>query len=147
LSEGALLVAYFGHGSITQWGKDRIFTTDDVATLTNGHRLPVVLNMTCLTGLFTHPQVDSLAETLLWQQEGGAVAVLAPTSLTLPGDQSFLSRALAEALFRDRLPTLGQALLQAQRQIPTDEPGTRDVMRTFLLFGDPALRVAYPQRR
>jgi hypothetical protein len=144
LDEGNLLVAYFGHGSVTQWGKDRIFTTADGAALTNGDRVPVVLNMTCLTGLFTHPKVDSLAETLLWQAGGGAVAVLAPTSLTLAGDQSFLSRPLVEALLRDRIPTLGQAVLQAQRQVPTDSAGTRDVMQTFLLFGDPALRLAHP---
>lgn len=144
LEEGDLLVVYFGHGSVTQWGKDRIFTTADTSALDNSGRLPVVLNMTCLTGLFTHPQVESLSEVLLWQEKGGAVAALAPTSLTLATDQSFLSRPLAEALLRDRTPTLGQALLQAQRQVPTDNAGTRDVMQTFLLFGDPALRVAYP---
>ncbi|MFQ5858924.1 MAG: C25 family cysteine peptidase, partial [Anaerolineae bacterium] len=101
LEAGNLLVAYFGHGSVTQWGKDRIFTTTDIASLGNAERLPVVLNMTCLTGLFTHPKVDSLVETLLWQPEGGAVAALAPTSLTLPTDQSFLSEALVEALLEN----------------------------------------------
>jgi len=88
--------------------------------------------------------VDSLAETLLWQAGGGAVAVLAPTSLTLATDQTFLSRPLAEALLQDRAPTLGEAVLQAQRQVPTEGAGTRDVMQTFLLFGDPALRLAHP---
>lgn len=144
LEEGNLLVAYFGHGSVTQWGKDRVFTAADSATLSNGDRLPVVLNMTCLTGLFTHPQVDSLAETLLWHEGGGAVAVLAPTSLTLATDQTFLSRPLVEALLQDQVPTLGAAVLQAQRRVPTEFAGTRDVMQTFLLFGDPALRLAYP---
>ncbi len=142
LDDGNLLVAYFGHGSVTQWGKDRIFTTADVASLGNGERLPVMLNMTCLTGLFTHPKVESLAETLLWEPEGGAVAVLAPTSLTLPTDQSFLSQALVEALLADSDATLGQIFLRAQRQVPTEGAGTRDVMQTFLLFGDPALPLA-----
>lgn len=144
LEAGSLLVAYFGHGSVTQWGKDRIFTAADSAALSNGDRLPIVLNMTCLTGLFTHPRVESLAEALLWREGGGAVAVLAPTSLTLATDQTFLSQPLAEALLREQAQTLGEALLRAQRQVPTEQVGPRDVMQTFLLFGDPALRPAYP---
>ncbi len=139
---GSLLVAYFGHGSVTQWGKDNLFTNEDIAGLGNGDRLPVVVNMTCLTGLFTHPELDSLAEALLWEPEGGAVAVLAPTSLTLPNDQSFLSSALVEALQADPDATLGEISLAARRQISLDSPGGRDVMLTFLLFGDPALRLA-----
>jgi hypothetical protein len=70
----ARLIVYFGHGSLNQWGKDRIFTAMDVPSLANGNRLPIVVNMTCLTGLFTHPKVTSLTETLLWLPEGGAVA-------------------------------------------------------------------------
>ncbi len=142
LEEGSLLVAYFGHGSVSQWGKDRLFSVADSTALRNAERLPVMLNFTCLTGLFTHPKVDSLAETLLWQPHGGAVALLAPTSLTLAWDQSFLSRPLAEAWLEGAAATLGELFLQAQRQVPVDAPGTRDVMQTFLLFGDPALRVA-----
>ncbi|MEJ2710515.1 MAG: C25 family cysteine peptidase, partial [Anaerolineales bacterium] len=135
------MIAYFGHGSVNMWGKDRLFTTADVASLSNHAHLPVVLNMTCLNGLFTHPQVESMAEALLWQPQAGAVAVLAPTSLTLPTDQSFLSTPLVQALQEQAGVTLGEALLQARRQVPQHDPGTRDVMETFLLFGDPALNV------
>jgi hypothetical protein len=142
MEPGSLLVNYIGHGSISQWGKDLIFTTADAAALANGKRLPVVLNMTCLTGLFTHPKVESLAEGLLWAEGGGAVAVLAPTSLTLPGDQSFFNQALFQALLRDRIPTLGQAIVRAKRQTPADSAEVRDVVETFTLFGDPALRLA-----
>ena len=144
LNEGSALVGYFGHGSVTQWGKDNLFTVKDVASLQNGDRLPLVINMTCLTGLFTHPRVQSLAEALLWKSGGGAVAVLAPTSLTLPGDQSLLSDALVQRLLKDRAARLGDVFLQAQRAVPAQGPGTLDVLRTFLLFGDPALKLVQP---
>jgi hypothetical protein len=144
LNEGSALVAYFGHGSVTQWGKDNLFAVKDVTSLQNGERLPLVINMTCLTGLFTHPRVQSLAEALLWKPAGGAVAVLAPTSLTLAGDQSFLSNALAQSLLKDRAARLGDIFLQAQREVPAQVPGTLDVLRTFLLFGDPALKLVQP---
>jgi hypothetical protein len=141
LQQGDLLIAYFGHGSLNMWGKDRLFTTQDVAKLTKMQQLPVFFNLTCLTGLFTHPQIESLAEALLWQPEGGAAAVLAPTSLTLPNDQSFLYKPLVQAMLDDPSGTLGDFLLYARRQVPVDAPGRRDVMETFLLFGDPALQL------
>jgi hypothetical protein len=123
------------------WGKDRLFSTDDVGKLTTQKRLPIVVNMTCLTGLFTHPKVESLAESLLWQKGGGAVAVLAPTSLTLPTDQSFLTKPLVDEMLTDPEPALGQILQRARQQVPINNSGTRDVLETFLLFGDPALHL------
>jgi hypothetical protein len=144
LNSGSALVGYFGHGSVTQWGKDNLFTVKDVAALQNGGKLPIVINMTCLAGLFTHPKVQSLAETLLWKAEGGAVAVLAPTSLTLSNDQSFLSKALVQGYLKDRAARLGDVFLQAQREVPTEGSGAQDVLRTFLLFGDPALKIVQP---
>ncbi len=141
LKQGDLLVAYFGHGSLNMWGKDRLFTTQDVAALKDMQHLPVVLNFTCLTGLFTHPKIELLAETMLWQPGGGAVAALAPTSLTLPTDQSFLYKPFVQAMLGDPSGSLGDFLLSARRQVPTDAPGRRDVMETFLLLGDPALQL------
>ena len=142
LNDGYALVSYFGHGSVTQWGKDNLFTVKDSAALTaRGGALPVVLNFTCLTGLFTHPKVQSLAETLLWQADAGAVAVLAPTSLTLGSDQSFLSDALVSEFLANPTERLGDLVLKAWQAMPTGEAGARDVLQTFLLFGDPALRI------
>ncbi len=143
-NEGRALVGYFGHGSVTQWGKDNLFTVKDAAALQNGAKTPVVINMTCLTGLFTHPRVESLTEMLLWNPEGGAVAVLAPTSLTLSSDQSFLSQPLMHDLLSDHAARLGDVFLEAQREVPAQDAGTRDVLRTFLLFGDPALKLVQP---
>jgi hypothetical protein len=142
LNQGDGLVAYFGHGSLNMWGKDRLFSTQDVSSLQNNDRTTVMINMTCLTGLFTHPKETSLAEAMLWQPQAGAVAVLAPTSLTLPTDQSFLSRSLIEALLEQPGLTLGEALLYARQQISSENIGSLDVMETFLLFGDPALSVS-----
>lgn len=141
-SEGQALVTYFGHGSLKMWGKDRLFTVEDAAQLENT-ALPVVLSMTCLTGLYTHPEMESLADAFLFNPGGGAVAVLAPSSLTLAADQSFLSRPLAQEMLGNPQATLGEVHLAARRQIDLDSPGQRDVMMTFILFGDPALSLPF----
>jgi hypothetical protein len=139
--EGDLLVAYFGHGSVSMWGKDRLFSVEDVSKMNTADHLPVVLNMTCLTGLFTHPKVQSLAESMLWEPDGGAVVVLAPTSLTVSNDQTFLLRSFISILLENPELPLGEVLRQARENMPVDTIGMFDVTRTFLLFGDPALRL------
>ena len=144
IENGNLVVSYFGHGSIDMWGKDQLFSVKEAADLRNENRLPVVMTMSCLNGLFTHPEIESLAETLLWNPEGGAVAVLAPTSLTLTTDQTILSQAFIKNLSDYPEASIGEILLKAQQEIPNKNPGAVEVLLTFLLFGDPAMRLAYP---
>jgi len=141
LNQGSWLAAYFGHGSLNMWGKDKLLSNPDVQKLENGRQLPIIIQMTCLTGLFTHPTKTSLAEALLFEAGDGAIATLAPTSLTLPGDQSYLSSAFTKALMDGNNQRLGEAFLAAQRQVILENPGGQDVLWTFLLFGDPALRI------
>ena len=136
-----LILAYFGHGSIQMWGKDALFTVDGIKGLTKKSVIPYVLNFTCLTGLFNHPQVESIAEALLWKEDGGAIVVVAPTSLTLPVDQSQLSVALAQNLDNKNFQTIGEAFWDSQMSMTMKIPSERDVILTYLLFGDPALRL------
>ena len=141
MSQGELILGYFGHGSVNMWGKDKLFSTKDIANLHNDQIVPLIINMTCLTGYFTHPKVLSMAEAFLWQPHAGALTVLAPSSLTLPGDQSFLTQAFVDALNSNPDLTVGELHLISRRKIPADQEGSLDVMRTFMLFGDPALRL------
>lgn len=141
LDEGVLFMSYFGHGSVTMLGKDRIFSVEDSAALANKENLPIMLNSTCLAGLFTHPEAESLTESMLWNPDGGAVAALSATSLTIPTDQAYLMDAFVAAFLANPDASLGDLLLLAQRQIPVEQEGVREVMDTFLLFGDPALKL------
>lgn len=144
ITDNDFLVAYFGHGSINMWGKDMLFSNDNVKELSNLKHYPIILNFTCLTGLFSHPEQESLAEALLWQANGGAVAVIAPTSLTLASDQSFLSRPLATSIVENPNTTIGTLLQEVRLDMANKGDGVRDVMLTFLLLGDPATQLTRP---
>jgi hypothetical protein len=137
-NQGARVIAYFGHGSLTAWGQDSLLTSTQAAALQKREFVPLILNFTCLTGFFIHPEQESLAETLLWSA-GGATSVLAPSSLTLPSNQSFLAEAVAKALYGSARTT-GEAVLSAWNSAP-DDPAVREVLQTFLIFGDPAARL------
>ena len=133
--QGALLVNFIGHGSVDIWTDSGLFGGQDAKSLTNGIRLPFVIAMTCLNGFFHDVYTTSLAETLLAAPGGGAVGVFASSSLTDPHAQAATNQELVRALFADHA-TAGEAAMSAQKK-STDS----DVRRTFLLFGDPAMRL------
>jgi hypothetical protein len=53
---GALIWNYSGHASVQVWATENIFTTKDVAALSNAGKLPFVVAMTCLDGFFGYPE-------------------------------------------------------------------------------------------
>jgi len=142
-NQGAWLVTYTGHGSLDLWGKTEILSRDALGGLGPPGRPPIVIHLTCLTGLFAHPKEASLGEKMLWS-DSGPVAVIAATSLTLPSDQEPFAVALLEALANPAVRTVGDALLQAQRSPNLDYPGGQEIIDTFNLLGDPALIIARP---
>ncbi len=107
--------------------------TDSALALANT-TFPFFINLTCLNGYFIIPTVDSLATTLLTDTAGGAVGVIASSSLTGFTPQTELGSALLGELFTGA--TVGEALVAAKRVV--SDP---DVRRSYLLFGDPSMRV------
>jgi hypothetical protein len=136
INQGPLLVNFIGHGSVEVWTGDPILSTSDAAALNNGTRLPVFLMMTCLNGSYQNPARESLAESLVRSEAGGAVAVWASSGMTEPAPQFNMSAALYQQLFGSQPLTLGEAIRKAK----TGNAGI-DVRRTWILFGDPAMRL------
>jgi hypothetical protein len=143
-ADGIGLVGYFGHGSLSQWTKEKAFGSGDALKLTNRERLPIVFTLTCLSGFFQHPSTPSLGEILLRNAGGGAVAAIVPSSAAVLEDQRLLARELARGLSANdtNQRTLGEILLQAQTALPVTHPGAREILLTFNLLGDPSLPVA-----
>jgi hypothetical protein len=135
INAGALVVNYFGHGTEASWNGG-LLAGGDSASLTNGTRLPFVTDMTCWNGWFSSPYGETLAESLLKAPQGGAVAVWASSALTEPSSQLVLDQALYRHLFQGPAITIGEAAAKAKAEV-ADE----DVRRSWILFGDPALRL------
>jgi uncharacterized repeat protein (TIGR01451 family) len=138
INAGQLLVNYNGHGSVQVWGNGLLNDTT-AASLSNGNKLPVFVAMNCLNGFFHDVYTQSLAEALMLAPNGGAVAVWASSGLTAPSSQFQMDRALTQSLFSQASITLGDAVLFAKSGI-----GDPDVRKTFILFGDPLMRLKQP---
>jgi hypothetical protein len=142
LADGSLIVNYIGHGSMGLWAEEGLLSSEQVSSLGNDGRQPMMILMSCLLGFFGHPERDAMGEELLLAEDGGAVAVFAPSSLTLSSDQEPLNRALLTVLLEEDAHPVGLAILEAKRSVASETQGQRDVIETFTLLGDPALRLA-----
>lgn len=141
INNGQLLVNYNGHGSVEVWSSGSLFDDTMAASLTNGNKLPVFVAMNCLNGFFHDVYTQSLAESLMLAPKGGAVAVWASSGLTNAQPQFQMDTQFAKALFSFPAPVLGDAILTAKSGI-----SDLDVRRTFILFGDPAMKLRMPER-
>jgi hypothetical protein len=147
---GTLVVNYSGHGSTQIWAEEHIFENGDVADLTNGEKLPFFVSMSCLTGYFSDPETwndPSLTEALL-RSENGAVATLMPTGMTTTQGQHILDATLFDAIFTEDIRTLGPAVsIAKQTLLANGDSQYEEVSETFLLFGDPAMKLKIPLPR
>lgn len=139
---GAWLATYIGHGSLELWGKESLFHPAAVAGW-NKQQPPIVIQFTCLTGLFAQPGVQSLAEVMI-QHDNGPVLTVAATSLTLSTHQEPFAAALLQNLANPEFARMGDAFHHAQISLNIEDDGLREISDTFVLLGDPSARIVRP---
>jgi hypothetical protein len=64
--------------------------------------------------------------------------------MTEPEGQHLLDRALFQALFSEDIRTLGPAISSAKQTLLANGLGYQEISETFLLFGDPAMKLKVP---
>ena len=174
LCEGCLFFVYIGHGQ--HRGLDHVRTpgrpypileSADVPRLTAEHGAPIALFLSCHAAAFDGPE-DCLGEDL-FRHDGGPVAVIGGSRVTMPYAMAVLGQRLLDECFLLRRATLGEMLLAAKRGMILD---ARDDERSqaldaaaaaispkpdqlaeerlehvqmFNLLGDPLLRVPHPR--
>jgi uncharacterized repeat protein (TIGR01451 family) len=136
LNRGALLVNFDGHGAEQQWSFADLFNTNDAQALSNGGRLPVYIVMNCLNGFFQDVYAQSLAESILLAPNGGGVAVWASSGFTEQPPQATLNQAILRQFMLHPANPLGRLILDAKSTTIDN-----DVRRTWVLFGDPAMKL------
>jgi hypothetical protein len=121
INSGGLFWVYIGHGSVTQL--DHFLVRDqwlpicdelDTRRFDSPNGPPIAIMLACFTGAYD-AKVDCLGERLLAQPRG-PIAVIAGSRVTMPYGLSQIASEMINGCFRDRLPTLGELLLQAKRR-------------------------------
>ena len=129
--QGGLFWVYIGHGNVVELDRFQvgqewlpIGLPSDTAKFNCSRRPPIALMLACFTGAFD-ARVDSFSEHLL-AQPNGPIAVIAGSRVTMPYGLSQLASEMINGCFRDRLPTLGEVVLQAKRRIWIDDESNPD---------------------
>jgi PKD repeat protein len=163
INAGTFFVYHRDHGYETGWG-DPAFNNTNVASLTNGNRLPVVSSVNCQTGKFLVSECFS--EAFLRHANGGAVGVFGHAEVSYSGYNDALSMGLVDAIFatpglvpnftgsghisgtitpHDQILKMGDAVNQADLSMTQtwgDPWGLEEYQfNLFHYFGDPAMRI------
>ncbi len=136
LNQGPMIVNFYGHGSVGVWTGAAVLDSETANGLTNVNRSSIYLMMTCLNGYAHDAYIDSLSESVFKAPNGGAVAVWASSGFTAADPQFAMNSQFYRLLFGGQLLRLGEAAREAK--LATSD---LDVRRTWILFGDPTMRV------
>lgn len=140
MNSGTALVSYAGHSGAASWTFSGLFNSADAKNLTNAGKPFVVVQWGCWNTYYVDPLNEYMVQSFLFAGDKGAAAVLGAVTLT----DSTSERKLGELLTpRMTAPgaTLGQALLDAKKELAKTDPKLIDVLLGWTLMGDPALVV------
>jgi len=140
LNAGTLLVNYIGHGGYDRLAGVGLLTLNDLPSLTNAGQRPLLAALTCIVGNFALPGIDALGEALVKWPTGGAIAVWAPTGLSVNAKAVWLNEEFADQM-TNAVGTdtrLGDLILNALRDYHLNS-GDKFLVGLYNLLGDPAL--------
>jgi hypothetical protein len=141
LKEGCFLLNYTGHGSKTAWsGEDMLYITD--VRQMNFEGLPLWITATCDFGWFDGTTTSAGEEAFL-NKKSGAIALFTTSRVVYSSDNFRINDKLVRNIFSKvdgKRPRLGDIA-----RISKNELGTNSNKLNYVLLGDPALQLNYPE--
>lgn len=142
LQQGSLVVNYAGHGASNSITHEMLMNTSRAAML-NMKNLPLWVTASCDVSRWDDDE-DSMGETLFFNHNGGAIALISTTRVVYAQQNLTLNLAIANNLFKRKANgtryRLGEVLMLAKRSLGSDYNKIN-----FCLLGDPAMYLSYPE--
>ncbi len=151
VDQGRGWVCFMGHGSGVSWHFDQdatfTFGVDHIAQLDNGQQWPVVVDVACNNGDFTHHE-PCFAEA--WLRAGtvadplGAVGIYSSSISAAWDEPAEMEEGIVYSFLDDREAVWGEAILGGLLHMEAffgASETVEEVKRTFIDFGDPSLVV------
>lgn len=143
-AQAPLALTYLGHGAEDRWADASVFTNTDAEALRNT-TLPIVISLNCLSAYFYDADLGfrSLGEKMVMNATGGAIAVLASTTLTIPTAQLSLAQSFNTLLAQETSQAvhavrIGDLALRSKIMLGASD-SARDTLRSYTLLGDPSM--------
>lgn len=147
MTEGALVFNYSGHGSPSQISHSKLLLTSDFKQEYSPYMALWIL-ASCEIFPFDHDEA-SLAEASLFLPHGGSIAFMCATRSVFSTSNNTLNKAYTECVLscndEGQQYTMGEALQKAKIMIKSSDTSINKLK--YILFGDPALKLAIPTGR
>jgi hypothetical protein len=156
LNRKPALVIYNGHANNFYMGnteppapnseRDYVMMFQDVGALTNSNELFMLLSMTCRTSQFVEPTDGgrTIDENYILTGSGGAIATWGSTGLSpVAGHEVLQEGYLKQLLSKDTPQPIGVLLRAGYENVILYAPGSDDILRTFMLMGDPLTKFRF----
>ncbi len=144
VERGSLLVNYIGHGGEVGAAEERIITIPQIQSWQNINKLNCFVTATCEFTRFDDPSRVSAGEWVQLNPTGGAIALMTTTrSVTFTVNTNTVEAFYEHVFSRDanfEPLTFGEIMRQTK-----NNSGTGDNRRSFMLLGDPELKIALPR--
>lgn len=143
LKDGVLIINYTGHGDTRSWSEERVMTDTDIRQAAY-QKLPLWITATCDFTRFDDV-TTSAGEEVLMNKTSGGIALITTTRVVISQSNFNLNIKLNQLLYSKtdgKYRTLGEAIKDTKNSLPNDNNKLN-----FILIGDPAMRLAYPEYR
>jgi hypothetical protein len=146
MEKGALIVNYTGHGGELGLAEERLVEVSQILNWKNKNNMPLMVTATCEFSRFDDPDRTSAGEYCILNENGGAICLMTTVRLAFSGlnfqlNDAFYNFAL-NPMTNGKMPHIGDIYRLTKRQI-----GTNEQFRNFVILGDPALKLSYPEQR
>jgi hypothetical protein len=145
ISKGTLVMNFTGHGGEVGWGHERFLEISDINSWRNIDMLPIFITATCEFSRYDDPERLSAGEMVFRNPEGGAIAMFTTARATFGGSNFNLNKSLFEVMFEkdeEERYRFGDLI-----RIAKNKNGVVDNDKKFILLGDPALKLSYPEHK
>ncbi len=135
-------VNWIGHGNYHLWAHEHLLNfPGDMTRWQCGKKLPLMSSFSCYVGeFFRIGGKECISELLLREPDNGAIAAISATSGSSPTSNQNMNRRLAQNIFADEPMPIAGAMISARNGLYPSHDSQ------YILFGDPALTLAYPYR-
>ena len=140
LRNGMLFLNYVGHAGATGWTNEQILSTADVKSLSNKN-LPLWVGATCDFLQFDNIAV-SAGEHVLLNPVGGGIGIISAARPVYASQNKHINNKINQFLFlkeNGKHLRVGEVLRRAKNSL-----GTEINKLSYILVGDPSLRLNYP---
>lgn len=140
---GTALINYTGHANTISWGHEGLLTQTDIAGLSN-RRLPFIIAATCEFARWDDNALSG-AEQMWLNPDGGAIGFICPSRTAFISQNGLLNASISRRIFARNSDGSPKRIGDVYREGKNGCAISGDNKLRFVLMGDPALLLPYPQ--